>query len=124
VLVVDDFPGHREHARDLLEEMGYQVLLAGSVHEALEICRARKASGQAIHLVVMDLLLGEEMDGVDAVSALREAHPELKAVLVSGFAEIARIVEARKLGLRHCIQKPLSAEVLGKAVRSELDRRT
>jgi two-component system cell cycle sensor histidine kinase/response regulator CckA len=121
VLVVDDYPAHREQAGNLLEALGYQVLRAGSSAEALATCRQQAAAGQEVHLVVMDLLLGEAVDGVEVVRELREQQPSLRAVLVSGFAEIARIVEARKLGLRQCLQKPLSAEALGRAVRAELD---
>ncbi len=122
VLVVDDYPAHRDRARALLEGLGYEVSTAEGVEDALAQCRSRAAAGRGFQLVLMDLLLGEGADGVDAVQALWEEHPTLKAVLVSGFAEIGRIVEARKLGVRHCLQKPLAVDALAKAVRAELDQ--
>jgi two-component system, cell cycle sensor histidine kinase and response regulator CckA len=73
-------------------------------------------------LVVMDLLLGGELDGVDLVRLLREEQQGLRALLVSGFADTSRIAEARSLGFRHWIQKPLTGSALGKAVRKELDQ--
>ena len=122
VLVVDDYAEHRATAADLLRDLGYRVITAASGREAVKLFESTlKEPGQHIDLVVLDLVLGDDFDGVETYKALHAARPGQKAVLVSGFADIARIVEARKLGLRQCIQKPYALETLGKAVRSELD---
>jgi two-component system cell cycle sensor histidine kinase/response regulator CckA len=122
VLVVDDQETHRQHARALLEGFGYQVLTAGCQAEAVDLCQRQRRDGRPVALVVMDLLLGGELDGVDVVRLLRDEQPSLRVLLVSGFADTARIAEARKLGFRHWVQKPLSGSTLGKAVRKELDQ--
>ncbi len=122
VLVVDDFEEHRNHAAELLRDLGYRVLTTPSGREAVKLFEgARNTQGEQIDLVVLDLVLGDDFDGVETYKALIQANPGQKAILVSGFADITRIVEARKLGLRQCIQKPYALESLGKAVRSELD---
>lgn len=122
VLVVDDYEEHRNAALDILRDLGYRVLSASSGREAVRLFEgALRASPEGIDLVVVDLVLGDDFDGVETYKKLIELRPGQKAVMVSGFADIARIVEARKMGLRQCIQKPYTLEGLGKAVREELD---
>ncbi len=122
VLVVDDYEEQRNVAAELLRDLGYQVFTASHGREAVKLFEtARRTGEQRIDVVVIDLVLGDDFDGVETYKALIALHPGQKAILVSGFADIARIVEARKLGLRQCIPKPYALETLGKAVRAELD---
>lgn len=122
VLVVDDYEEHRRAASDILRDLGYRVVTAANGREAVRLFEtAMRQSEQRIDLVVIDLVLGDDFDGVETYKRLLELNPGQPAVLVSGFADIARIVEARKLGIRQSIQKPYSAEALGAAIRSALD---
>ena len=43
-------------------------------------------------------------------------------MIVSGFAETDRVIEARQLGAGQFVQKPYTMESLGKAIREELDK--
>ncbi len=122
ILVVDDYEEHRRTAADILSELGYHVVTASSGREAVRLFDASlKQDAQHIDLVVIDLILGDDFDGVETYKQILELKPGQSAILVSGFADIARIVEARKLGIRNSIQKPYAAETLGAAVRSALD---
>lgn len=123
VLIVDDYEEHRRTAGEILRNLGYQVLTASNGREAVRIFEASlKEDQRPIDLVVIDLVLGDEFDGVETYKRLIELRPGQPAVLVSGFADIARIVEARKLGIRQSVQKPYTTETLGAAVRAALDR--
>ena len=123
ILVIDDYEDHRNTAADILRNLGYRVLLAESGQTAVRLLEQAAKSGVAsrIDLVVIDLILGDAFDGVETYKKVIEISPGQKAIMVSGFADIARIVEARKLGIGQCIQKPYALETLGKAVRRELD---
>jgi two-component system cell cycle sensor histidine kinase/response regulator CckA len=122
ILVVDDYEEQRNTAAELLRDLGYQVFTASNGREAVKLFEsAMRAGDQPMDVVVLDLVLGDDFDGVETYKSIIALKPGQKAVLVSGFADIARIVEARKLGLRQCIPKPYSLDTLGKAVRSELD---
>ena len=122
ILVVDDYEEQRIMAADLLRDLGYRVFMASNGREALQLVESTlPVPDQRVDLVVIDLVLGDDFDGVDVYKALKAIQPNQKAVLASGFADINRIVEARKLGLRYCIQKPYTLESLGQAVRAELD---
>jgi len=120
ILVVDDHDEHREQAASILTNLGYHVLTAESGHAALEYF----TGNVTVDLVVLDLVLADAFDGLETYKKIIESHPGQRAVLVSGFAEFSRIVEARKLGLITYAQKPYALESLGKAVRKELDRDT
>ena len=122
VLIVDDYEEHRRAAADILIDLGYHVLTAANGREAVRLFDASmQQDSQRIDLVVIDLILGDEFDGVETYKRILELKPGQPAILVSGFADIARIVEARKLGIRNSIQKPYAADTLGAAVRSALD---
>ena len=66
-------------------------------------------------------MIGDAYDGVETFKDIRELAPNQKAILASGFADITRIVEARKLGINRCFQKPYTPENLGKNIRRALD---
>ncbi len=124
VLVLDDSKAHREMAAELLQRLGYHVITAEDGPSAIERFReARKSGGRwKIDLAILDLVLGDAFDGLEAYKQILEICPGQKAILVSGFAEYSRIVEARKLGLSRYLQKPYCLQTLGQAVRAELDK--
>ena len=80
VLLAEDEPAVRRVAAGALRRAGYRVLEAADGAEALEHLRAH---GARIALAVLDLSM-PRMDGLSALGAMRELHPELRALLVSG----------------------------------------
>ena len=124
ILLVDDSESQRAEATAMLQELGYDVTTAGNGHAALKIMKERiKAHpGRApFDLMIIDLILGDAFDGVETFKAALSLYPGQKAILASGFADITRIVEARKLGIGRSFQKPYTLEVLGKNIRIVLD---
>lgn len=81
VLVVDDDRLVREITRGLLEELGCVVHTAESGHEALQICARPPAE---FGLVLMDVTM-PGLDGVVTRELLRQRHPQLPVLLMSGF---------------------------------------
>ena len=123
ILVVDDSVEQRADAEAILSSLGYQVLTASSGQEAVALFAdgPGAAGDRPIDLLVLDLVLGDSFDGVDTYKKILERCPGPKAVLASGFADIGRIVEAKKLGITRTFQKPYELETLGHAVRQALD---
>lgn len=123
VLVVDDYEEARAIASTILESLGYSAETAMSGHEAVAKTRERIAAGKgAFDLVLLDMILGDNFDGLDTYEALLRIHPEQRAVIVSGFAETDRMIKARRLGAGDFVQKPFTIETLGRAIRKTLDR--
>jgi CheY-like chemotaxis protein len=80
VLVVDDDPVLVDLLRRLLPEHGFTVVGAASGEEALEV-----AASQPVDVVVLDLLM-PGMSGWELLEQLRERHPGLPAVVLSGMS--------------------------------------
>lgn len=118
ILLVDDQPGSRAEARALLKALGYPVQEAESAQQAIDVIRARQDGNPArICLVLLDLVLGEKLDGADVARLLLDLNPDLRILLAGGFAETDRVVEARRLGVRGYLRKPFLKENLDRALR-------
>lgn len=117
ILVVDDIPLQRDIAQRILEMLGYQVHLVDSGEAAVAFVKA-----QAVDLVILDMIMGDGMDGLDTYRAICTHHPGQKAIIASGFAETERVHKAQQLGAGAYVKKPFLLESLALAIRRELDR--
>jgi len=104
ILVVDDEPGIREALKQLLEYEGYEVALAASGHEALDAYTQGRP-----HLVLLDVKMAG-MDGLTALTTLRERDPQALVVMISGHGTIATAVEATQRGAHDFLEKPLDTD--------------
>jgi PAS domain S-box-containing protein len=82
-LLVDDEELVRLSTADMLGDLGYQVVEAGSAEEALRVIE----SGAHLDVVVTDHLM-PGMTGTDLARAVRDRRPELPVLIVSGYAEV------------------------------------
>jgi DNA-binding NtrC family response regulator len=81
VLVVDDEPGITRYVELSLTEAGYAVLKAESAAEALEIFHKESHS---INLVLSDIIMPGEMDGMMMIRAMRVLNPVVKLLFMTG----------------------------------------
>jgi two-component system cell cycle sensor histidine kinase/response regulator CckA len=116
ILVVDDDDDVRAVARDVLREHGYRVLEARTGEEATQLATACTSS---IHVVVSDVVL-PGINGADLVQRLRRNRPDLKALFISGYGQLAivhhRILEADAV----LLEKPFTSDQLLTYVRAAL----
>ena len=82
VLVVEDNEQAGDFAAQLLEELGYQTLRAGSAPEALEML----AEVPEVEAVFSDVVMPGGMNGVQLSAHLREAFPGLAVLLATGYS--------------------------------------
>ncbi|MCX6993380.1 MAG: response regulator [Kiritimatiellaeota bacterium] len=123
VLVVDDEEDQRRIVARWLRTDGYKVLTAHNGQTAIELLdSAARAQGPAIDLVLLDMIMADDFDGLDTYKKMLELNPRQKVIMVSGFAVTDRIKEALTLGVGQYIQKPYDFDNLGRAVRRELDK--
>jgi len=118
VLVVDDHAGHRAEATAMLERLGYRVSAVASGYEALELLARGDDAAQPVELLVLDLFLGDDLDGVDAYRRIAAIRPGLRAILAGGFVETGRVDEARAMGIAAYVQKPYTPGKLAGALRA------
>ena len=108
ILVVDDEADIRELVSGLLDDEGYRTRKAGSADEALAAIAARRPN-----LVFLDIWLqGSRLDGLQVLELIKESHPDLAVVMISGHGNIETAVSAIKSGAYDFIEKPFKADRL------------
>jgi PAS domain S-box-containing protein len=116
ILLVEDEPMVRELARRVLASLGYTVLHASRADEAIELMAAAKH----VDLLITDIIM-PGMRGHELAARLRQEHPQLDVLFMSGYTENALDHQQILDGLVHFIEKPLSARRLARIVREILD---
>jgi len=108
ILVVDDEVDIRDLVAGLLEDEGYRTRKAGSADDALAAIAARRPN-----LVFLDIWLqGSRLDGLQVLELIKENHPDLAVVMISGHGNIETAVSAIKSGAYDFIEKPFKADRL------------
>jgi len=80
ILIVDDNPNMSVLLSDILEIFEYEGKQAGDGHEALD-----KLKNDNFAMVFTDLRM-PKMDGIDLLNAIKEDHPELPVVVITGYS--------------------------------------
>ena len=104
ILIVDDEAEIRRSLKGVLEDEGYSVSAAESGEAALEALKRRNPD-----VVLLDIWL-PGMDGLDALSKIRELADPPEIIIISGHATIETAVRATKLGAYDFLEKPLSLD--------------
>ena len=100
ILIVDDEPIQLRTGRRVLVRLGYQVEIMDSGLRAYELFSRAAASGQSpFDLVIMDMLLGEVLDGLQIIEQIQRLFPAQKAIVASGHAPTERAELAVSKGL-------------------------
>ncbi len=118
VLIVDDEPNIRRMVAALLGTEGYEVRDAQD--GASGVARALEAEPDVI---LLDLMMPGELDGMAALARVREALPDVPVVMMSGRAGLSDAVKATKLGAFNFLEKPLSPESVLLALASAMELR-
>ena len=112
ILLVDDEELIRVTGKYSLNEMGYDVLLAGNGIEAVDIFKEKFAE---IDLVVMDMIM-PEMNGREAFYKMKEIDPNCKIIISSGFTKDDNLKKLKEDGLLGFIQKPFKEYEMSKLI--------
>ena len=116
LLVVEDDPGVRALAKRALESRGYQVMVATSGTEALDVF---KKAAERIALVLSDVML-PDTSGTALVEAIKAIAPTCRLLLMSGYT--AEDVQRHGNALNvEFIEKPFTPDALMRKVREVID---
>jgi CheY-like chemotaxis protein len=117
ILVVEDEEHFRNIIGEILELEAYDVSLTGSAIEAVRLCQER-----ALDLVITDLVM-PEMNGQELIRSLRQSHPNLPVLAMSGASnDVLR--EAAELGAVGTLQKPFTQDELLGVINKMLGKQT
>jgi two-component system sensor histidine kinase HydH len=109
ILIVDDNSELADNLREILENVGYHVLVVGSYGEAL-------AQGEEYSVALVDVRLPDG-DGTVLASELKARRPDSEIILLSGSATLESAVAAVRAGAWAYLLKPCSAESLLQTIR-------
>jgi two-component system, NtrC family, nitrogen regulation response regulator NtrX len=108
ILIVDDEDDIRDIVSGILSDEGHGTRLARNSDEALGAIEARRPQ-----LVLLDIWLqGSRLDGLQLLEIIKQQHPTLPVVMISGHGNIETAVSAIKLGAYDFIEKPFKADRL------------
>lgn len=107
ILVVDDEEQIRESLVEYIEIRGHRAIPVADAEAALEQVR------NGIDLVITDQRL-PRTTGLNLIRAIREFRPELPVFMITGYADLATVQEARGLGAVAFFKKPLDLKELGR----------
>lgn len=108
ILVVDDDQAVRETISEILNESGFECLMAP---DGLSALTSFSEELDPIHLVILDWAM-PGLDGADTFRRLREINPEVKAILMSGYQRSEEIENLVNEGVRAFISKPFQIDDL------------
>ncbi len=108
ILIVDDEADIRDLIAGILEDEGHATRLARDSDEALRAIEERRPQ-----LVILDIWLqGSRLDGLEVLTIIKKAYPELPVVIISGHGNIETAVTAIRRGAYDYIEKPFKADRL------------
>ncbi len=112
VLIVDDAAFMRMMIKDILQKNGYEVVgEAGNGVQAVELYKTHKPD-----LVTMDITM-PEMDGIEAVKAIKAIEPNAKVIMCSAMGQQSMVMDAIKAGAKDFIVKPFQADRVLEAIK-------
>ena len=118
ILLVDDEEVITDVSREILETLGYRVLVAGSGQEAIDVYTINR---DEIDMVIMDMIM-PQMSGGETFDILKSIDPDVKVILSSGYSLKGQAAQIMERGCRAFLQKPFNIKELSKKVRNVLDQ--
>ncbi len=106
ILIVDDDDGIRRTLEMILTKKGYRVFTAADGETALALAQER-----FFNLALLDIRL-PDMTGLDLLAQLKALHPDLEALIITGYATLESAIQALVNGAYHYFIKPLNVDEL------------
>jgi DNA-binding NtrC family response regulator len=117
ILVVDDENGIRQSFNMVLKDE-FNVLLAGSGREALEIL-----NNHNVNVVLLDILL-PDISGIELIETIKKIDSEAEIIMVTAVKEIQTAVKAIKLGAYEYMLKPFLVDDVLATINRALEKST
>lgn len=114
ILIVDDEASIVESICGIMLDEGYTPLTADSGEQALEVI-----ANEHVDLVLMDVWM-PGIDGLETLSRIKEGHPHLPVIMISGHGNIDTAVQATKFGAFDFIEKPPSYDKIVLSIKNAL----
>jgi len=117
LLLIDDEQMVREVGQEMLESIGYRVLVADGGESGVEMVRQNNGD---IDLVILDMVM-PGLGGARTFDRIQAIRPGIPVLLASGYSREGRANRIMERGCRGFIQKPFSISELSKMIRSIIE---
>ena len=117
ILIVDDEQIIIASCLRILAGDGYQVEGVGDGFEAL-----RRIDANQYDLVILDIMM-PKIDGLEVLRRIKEGHPDIDVIMITGLSEIETAVKSMKLGAFDYLPKPFDPDELKRVVQRAIERR-
>lgn len=104
VLIVDDQEGIRRLLYDACALFGYEVVMASSGTDALQVLKKEK-----IKVALVDMKM-PGLNGLETLEEMRKIQPEITALLMTGYGESQLVEDAMQKGVLGVIKKPFDID--------------
>ncbi|MBU6234395.1 MAG: sigma-54 dependent transcriptional regulator [Alphaproteobacteria bacterium] len=115
ILLVEDDPMQAELAQAMLKRLGYAARVAGNGASALKVLQ----EGAAIDLALLDIGL-PGMDGLELLELIKQRHPLLPCIILTGAQDVETAVKAMQLGAADFMGKPMQLDRMRVALANAL----
>ena len=116
ILLAEDEDRVREAGSEILESLGYRVLIAANGREAMQVYR----SAEKVDLVLTDLIM-PEMGGKELAQELRKIASRVKVLAITGYTLAEEVKELKQAGILDVVHKPFEVKTLAEVIRQTLD---
>jgi len=117
ILVVDDERDIRDGCERILSRMGFRVAKAADGETGLAVL-----AEEPISIVLLDLKM-PGLDGMELLSRVNQAHPDILVIVITGYATVETAIEAMKMGAYDFISKPFQPDQLRLTVERAMERK-
>ncbi len=120
VLFMDDERTIRSFATALLKRLGHDVTAVADGREAVRVYKDAHAHHRPFDVVILDLTVPGGMGGREAIEALKQFDPGVRAIVSSGYSSDPVLANHEAYGFREVVPKPYELTDLAQAVQRVL----
>ncbi len=117
ILFVDDEKTLTDIAQRMLSSLGYTVSIANTAIKALKVFKENTA---AFDLIITDQTM-PKMTGYALAREILEIRPDIPVILATGYSQKISEEEAKKIGIKAYVDKPLTKAMISKAIHNVLN---
>ena len=111
---MDDETDLRNLLGHLLSGAGFEIESAGDGEEAIAILKSKK-----LDLALLDIMM-PNMNGIEVLKFINQNFPTVKAIMLTGYADLNYAMEAKEFGAKDFISKPYKFEDVLSTIRRVL----
>ncbi|MGF3523004.1 MAG: response regulator [Candidatus Bathyarchaeia archaeon] len=116
ILIIDDDENIRKVMKTILEDEGYFVDTAETAKEGIE-----KSYSSFFNLALIDIRL-PDMEGIDALSKLRETTPKMRKIIVTGYPTLQNAIAAVNKNADAYVLKPFNVDSVLHVIKEQLEK--